>query len=252
LTAEYHQQRFDRHFHDEFAIGVIDSGCQAFVYDNNRRLDMPKGSVALIAPGVVHAGWPGAEEGWRYRMLYPAAALVRAAVEDAFDGSDTASFHRPVVDDPALSLALSRLHGLSALAATDPLELESLYLLIIRRAFERHAGARPGAASDGDRRSVAPIREMLEADFHRPIALADLAARAGLSRFQALRHFKAVYGLPPHAFLRQIRVRRAQALIMRGEALAAAAAAVGFADQAHMTRTFRQTVGYTPGAFARA
>ena len=28
------------------------------------------------------------------------------------------------------------------------------------------------------------------------------------------------------------------------------AAAVGFADQAHMTRTFRQTVGYTPGSLS--
>ena len=92
LTAEYQQQRFDRHFHDEFAIGVIDSGCQAFVYDSNRRLDMPKGSVALIGPGVVHAGWPGAEEGWRYRMLYPAAALVRGAVEDVFDGRRRRAF----------------------------------------------------------------------------------------------------------------------------------------------------------------
>jgi AraC-like DNA-binding protein len=248
LKADYYQQRFDRHFHDEFAIGVIDTGCQAFAYDNGRRLDMPMGSVALIAPGIVHAGWPGADEGWCYRMLYPSVELVRTATDGVF--RDMPSFHRPVVDDAALAQALSRLHALSAHSDTDPLELESLFLLIIRSAFERHAGGRSDPEKRGDRQSVTPMRDLLEAEFQGPITLAALADVVGLSRFQALRHFKAAYGLPPHAYLRQVRVRRAQQLILSGVGLAAAAATVGFADQAHMTRTFRRTVGYTPGSLS--
>src|SRR5258708_10968901 len=101
LKAEYHKQRFDRHFHDEFAFGVIDSGCGACAYDSGRSLDMPMGSVALIAPGVVHAGWPGADEGWRYRMLYPSVDVVRTATERGF--GEMPSFHRPVVVDDALA-----------------------------------------------------------------------------------------------------------------------------------------------------
>jgi hypothetical protein len=52
LQADFHAQRFDRHFHEEFVIGTIESGCQAFAYDQGRRLDMSSGSVALIAPGL--------------------------------------------------------------------------------------------------------------------------------------------------------------------------------------------------------
>src|SRR4051812_87498 len=84
LSADFRNQRFDRHFHKEYAIGVIDSGCQAFVYDRSRRLDMPSGSVALIAPGVVHSGWPGTDEGWRYRMMYPAAGVIDEIVREIF------------------------------------------------------------------------------------------------------------------------------------------------------------------------
>ncbi|WP_167391984.1 AraC family transcriptional regulator [Mesorhizobium sophorae] len=252
LAAEYRQLRFDPHFHDEFAIGIIDGGCQAFAYDNGRRLDFPMGSVALIAPGVVHVGWPGVEEGWRYRMLYPPADLVRTAAADIFGDGETPGFHRPGVVDGVLAHALSRLHELSARSDTDPLQLESLFLLVIRRAFEHHAGRRSGPQTNGDRKLVAPMRDLLETEFQGPIALATLAGAVGLSRFQALRHFKAAYGLPPHAYLRQVRVRRAQQLILGGERLAAAAATAGFADQAHMTRIFRQIVGYTPGSLSHA
>lgn len=250
LKADYRELRFDPHFHNEFAIGVIDAGCQAFTYDNGRRLNFSKGSVALIAPGVVHVGWPGAEEGWRYRMFYPPAELVKTAAAEIFGDDTLPTFHQPGVVDVTLASAISRLHELSARSDADPLHLESLFLQLIRRAFERHAGRCNLPGQRRDQKLVAPIRDILESQFHGPIALEMLANAVGLSRFQALRYFKAAYGLPPHAYLRQIRIQRAQQLILNGESLATAAAIVGFADQAHMTRIFRQTLGYTPGAVA--
>jgi AraC-like DNA-binding protein len=42
------------------------------------------------------------------------------------------------------------------------------------------------------------------------------------------------------------RLDRARSLIRRGTPLAEAAAASGFADQAHMTRHFRKTYGVSP------
>lgn len=253
LDAHYRDQRFDRHFHEEFAIGITDSGCQAFVYDQRTRLDMPAGSVALIAPGIVHSGWPGVEDGWRYRMLYPASQLVHRTIEDVFDARAVGSFHRPVVNDVWLSAAFARLHTLSRSAENPALEIESLFHAIIRRAFGEHAGQRaPSRALRADRRRVAPMRDAIEARYDCGVTLEELARQAGLSRFQALRHFRAIYGLPPHAFLRHVRVRVAHRLIRAGESLAEAALAAGFSDQAHMTRAFRQTVGYTPGALAQA
>ena len=70
LDAHYRMLAFERHNHEEFAIGIIEGGCQAFSYDGgSRRIDMAAGSVALIAPGVVHEGRPASDTGWHYRML---------------------------------------------------------------------------------------------------------------------------------------------------------------------------------------
>lgn len=81
------------------------------------------------------------------------------------------------------------------------------------------------------------------------LALSTLAAAAGLSRYQFLRAFSRLTGLPPHAYLLQRRVQRARRLVRAGLPLAEAAAASGFADQSHMTRCFVRSLGLTPGAF---
>jgi AraC-like DNA-binding protein len=96
------------------------------------------------------------------------------------------------------------------------------------------------------------MRDLIESRYDGPLTLAERSEAAGLSRFHALRQFRARFGLPPHVYLQQLHVRRARALVLAWGALADVAFAVGFADQAHMTRAFRRIVGYTPGVLARS
>jgi len=42
------------------------------------------------------------------------------------------------------------------------------------------------------------------------------------------------------------RIGKAQELMMKGESLSTVAAATGFADQSHFTRTFKRVTGATP------
>ena len=72
-----------------------------------------------------------------------------------------------------------------------------------------------------------------------------------MSPFALLRAFRAETGLPPHAYLNQIRVRLARRLLDDGLAPAVVAAEAGFADQAHLTRHFKRVVGVPPGAYQR-
>jgi AraC-like DNA-binding protein len=209
---------------------------------------MPEGTVALIAPGIVHLGWPGAQEGWRYRMLYPAEDIVRETVTDVFGASTLATFDRPVVEDPPLYARLMRLHVASESPHVDALELGALYVDAIGHAFGNHAGRRLPADTAIHKRGMRVVHEAIEACYAEPLTLERLARLAGMSKFHLLRQFKLTYGLPPHAYLRQVRVERARRLILAGGDLAHAATTVGFADQAHMTRIFRRTLGYTPGA----
>jgi AraC-like DNA-binding protein len=93
------------------------------------------------------------------------------------------------------------------------------------------------------------VTQRLADQLLQPPALAELAAGTGLSRYQLVRSFRAEVGMPPYAWLAQYRVGRARMLLERGCRPAEAAAATGFADQAHLTRWFRRVVGVTPGAY---
>ena len=85
-----------------------------------------------------------------------------------------------------------------------------------------------------------------------PATLADLAALAGVSRFQLLRGFARATGVTPHAYLLQRRVRLARQLLIAGRAPAEAAQEAGFADQSHLTRAFRRQFGVTPARYRAA
>ena len=82
--------------------------------------------------------------------------------------------------------------------------------------------------------------------------LTELAQIARLSTYHLIRAFRAEIGLTPHAYLVDVRVRRARDLLRVGQAPAEVALGVGFADQAHLTRAFKSRIGVTPGAYRRA
>ncbi|MET8630010.1 helix-turn-helix domain-containing protein [Kitasatospora sp. NPDC004669] len=60
------------------------------------------------------------------------------------------------------------------------------------------------------------------------------------------------YGFTPSDHQRDLRLRRARALLAEGTAPSTAAVEAGFADQAHLTRWFTRTYGVTPAAYRMA
>jgi AraC-like DNA-binding protein len=101
-------------------------------------------------------------------------------------------------------------------------------------------------ASLHDRRLAARVREALDAD--PPSTLTALARQNGVSTYRLSRAFRRVTGLSVTSYRGQLRVRNALARLAAGDGdLAGIAADVGFADQAHLTRTLRAYAGTTPG-----
>jgi AraC-like DNA-binding protein len=80
------------------------------------------------------------------------------------------------------------------------------------------------------------------------LPVAALAEELGCSRRHLAARFGAEVGLPPKAYARLLRFRRAaDALLSGGErGLADVAAACGYADQSHLNREFRVFAGTTP------
>ena len=84
------------------------------------------------------------------------------------------------------------------------------------------------------------------------VRLEEVAAAAGLDKYRALRSFTASFGLTPMRYLASLRVESAREALAVGASCAEAATEAGFADQAHMTRAFKERLGMTPGFYQRA
>lgn len=75
-----------------------------------------------------------------------------------------------------------------------------------------------------------------------------LARELGVSARQLRRRFEAAVGYGPKRLARVLRLERALAAARAGEELALAAAAAGYADQAHFTHDCRTLAGLPPSA----
>lgn len=250
LNARYVTHRYARHTHATYTVGLIEYGVEEF-QNAGTTLRAAAGQVVLVNPDTPHTGQAGVPEGWRYHALYPSIELMREIAAEIGGPRGTPCFPDGVVDDPVAARLLRAANRgaerADALASSSLLRLALAGLL--RRQTRRDAAGgpdRPGAAAP---RAVRAARDILHAGLAAPPSLPRLAAAVGMGPYALLRAFRATYGLPPHAYLIDLRVRRARTLLDHGMRPAEVAAAVGFADQSHLTRHFKRAVGVPPGAY---
>jgi AraC-like DNA-binding protein len=252
LAAEYRTHRFTRHWHDTYAFGTVETGGETFVAHGERHY-AKRGSLVLLNPGDIHDGETADPAGWRYRMLYPApAVLARVASEIAGRPTPPPHFRRAVVQDPEAARLLLIAHR-TAETSRLALEREARLMEALALLVTRHADPAPiPARVNGEHARIRRVCDRIEDDIAEDLALDTLAAEARMSSWHFLRVFRRETGATPHLYVLQRRLARARQLLEAGEAPAAVAAATGFSDQSHLTNRFRRTYGVTPAVFRLA
>src|SRR5512140_3735747 len=97
-------------------------------------------------------------------------------------------------------------------------------------------------------RSLQRAREYVHAHFAENLTLAQVACAAGVHPVYLGQIFRQEFGETLGEYLNRIRVRAAAGMLANsGLPLSAVALDLGFYDQSHFTRVFRQLTGATPG-----
>jgi AraC-like DNA-binding protein len=142
---------------------------------------------------------------------------------------------------------------IDAASAAPPRSFRDAALAVVARLLEldgaRAAPARNPALAPA---VLARVLDYLEAHVADDVAVADLAAIAGLSPAHFATSFRASVGEPPHRHHLRLRVERARTLLQQGMEPLSAALATGFCDPSHLARHMQRTLGITPGALARS
>lgn len=249
LRARYVHKTFVRHTHENFVIAAIADGIEVF-HHGGSDVFAGAGALALVNPDTPHTGRAGVPEGWRYGAVYPAPEVVAAIAAETSTLRGAPGFVSPVLDDPATVRLVHEV--LRAAEEGNALAADTLLRVAVTRLLRLNGGTLPERRPrTAGARIAARARAVLEERMAEPPTLERLATDLGTSPFALLRAFRGSYGMPPHAWLTDARVRRARLLLDTGTRPAEAAVAVGFTDQPHLNRHFARIVGVPPGAYQR-
>jgi AraC family chemosensory pili system transcriptional regulator ChpD len=206
------------------------------------------GAVLLSEPGEAQYVTSASAPASFFIVCWDREAVERATADSG--GAGGLKWRAPYLARPG-----DHLERLAALvvAAEDSNAFEEAFddvtAQIVREAADTGAARRTGNANHpGIRRAM----ERLSTDFREPTSLDDLAKEARLSKFHFVRCFRQATGLSPHRDRKWLRVLSARRLLEHGMSVAEAASQASFADASHLSRTFREWLGVTPGLWANA
>ncbi len=241
--ADFSGQPFGRHSHDAFAVGAIVQGVGGYQCRGQRHA-LPAGTLSLMNPEEPHTGHAESPR-LIYRMLYVEESRLPALLgrKSLPSGFRMLNPH----DDGHVAAGLARLAG--QFEGGDALALESELLALLELVFVRHGGLREARPTARDGGVTAQLRDYLEAHYAESVSLEHLAALLQRHPRHLIEAFRRAYGVPPHTYLLQCRVREAKRRLLEGRALTEVALDLGFYDQAHFSGVFRRFTGVTPGRF---
>lgn len=241
-----------RHFHEEFQVilgerRVIRYGIRG------QSIICPTGAIALIPPGEIHTAsvipLPGMWGDLR-TFLIPESSFAKLA-EPGSSRAISPYSNKAIRTDAKLLALLSQVHRALQGHFVDTLARDCLVLEALA-GLQSVADMKSGAKVPGHCPArLLQARDFLREQSHRNVRLKEVASATGLSSFHLARTFRSHFGMSIHSYHLNVRVSRARELLGSGVRAAEVAQRTGFADQAHLTRTFHSIVGVTPARYLR-
>lgn len=237
-----------KHTHEELSIGLVEKGISVIEYEGQMFVVGPD-QLVIIPPEVIHKCSPQSYESWQFKMLFIRPSWLRIAfglktvdsiptvkILNEIDLKQTSNLFRillsksPMIQkESCLIRDLPGLLDLGDLVAEGPECFDNYYTKAFRIS-----------------------REYLHENFLEKITLDNLANVSGLNKFQLIRLFNKTCGVSPHGYLMTLRINHAKKRLLKDMSIAEVATEVGFYDQSHFSKTFKQYMGITPDYYRKA
>ena len=256
-SANVEQFSFERHVHLDYHVGIVTSGCQQYSHQGNQ-YHLSPGFISTLNPDEAHNGENITIGGYQSLVM----ALPVDYVNDISREMNKKEifFNAPLVNNAALSNAFLQLHRLltTEQAISAQLHIETAMMAFITELFLQNSGINNAGISSlhtSTKKLSTQQLNYIKTLFHdepsQAFQLDELAQHLDLSKFQFLRQFKQSMGMTPHAYLKRVRLEYAKKALMQGGNLSDVAYQVGFFDQSHFNKAFKNAYLITPSHFQR-
>jgi AraC-like DNA-binding protein len=225
-----------------YALIIVTDGEGHFVHDDGCQVPITRGQAIIVKPNRPH--WYGPPDGERWSEIF---AVFDGPLFDLLADCGPLSTDGPVW---TIGSALSWGQRLRALLEHDapPATLEAQLRVLALGRYLIEAAAENGPI--GASAEVRKAQELLAGAGHDSRSIQAVAADLGLSHDQLRRRFTKELGQPPATYRRQRRLEQAAAMLRTTNLrLRQIADTVGFTDEFHLSRRFKQQYGVTPSEY---
>jgi AraC-like DNA-binding protein len=233
---------YPMHTHESWTLLIVDDGIIRYDLDRHEHGALHQ-VVTLLPPQVPHNGRAATSAGFRKRVVYlDLSQLPGSLIGRAVD--------QPLLTDPVLRQRIDQLHR-ALEQPGEEFEAEAR-LAFVTELLRRHLSRRDESTAAMPSDIAHQLRELIDARFREKMTLREAAGTLHAHPAHLVRMFSREFGISPHQYLTGRRVDLARRLLLDGMAPGLAAVSVGFCDQPHLNRHFRQHLGTSPGSYARS
>lgn len=208
---------------------------------NDRLYTVGAGDVFLLPEGSNQIYYSNPDNRFARQWLNFRGVLAKALLS-VYDLADTVVF-RKVDAAPFFAEIQARCRAL-----TDPADYKRegavLFLRLVQFLAEHK---QPGEAVTG---AVEQIRLFIDCHLTENLRIADIAAHFSFSGEHLIRLFKGTYGITPHQYILQSKMRLAMVLLKTtDESIEEIAEKLGFSDAHHFSTQFKRLLSYQPSQY---
>lgn len=246
------------HSHEAWSIGAILEGESEFLCAD-RLHAVERGALVMMNPDVVHACNPRQDSPWAYYMMHLdkdwlASLLFDAGIREHRSWQnthlDTLTFDTLVTADlyELFVVVCERLMAAELSSSDKSQILESYFIRLFRHLNDSSEITTTMLPSN----NLYPVADYLNQFCLEDTSIELISAEFGFSTGYLVRAFKRHFNMTPHAYRLNRRIQLGQQALKQGQPIADVAQTVGFSDQAHFHRIFKQRVAATPDQYRRS
>ncbi|MCZ2722012.1 AraC family transcriptional regulator [Marinomonas sp. 15G1-11] len=250
-----HKVAYAAHSHREWSIGAILDGKSAFLCAD-RQHTVSHGDIVMMDPNIVHACNPLPNSPWAYYMMHIDVSWLAGILYESglsphidFYSANMDTLKSEYFYKKFIQLA----HCLMRDTCTQKNELNAQKAAMLKsylvRLFEylySENQQRIGRKKPSPPATILAVAAYLDEYYLDNQSIKQLSQRFNISTSYLVRSFTKHFSMSPHAYRLNKRIQEGQIALKSGCNIVDIAQTVGFNDQAHFQRSFKQRVAATP------
>ena len=255
------------HWHDEIEAILVESGT-VLVSAGTENYLLKVGEGCFINGGVLHAVW-NADEGnaeCRIRSMVFHPRLVGGSEDSVF----WTDYVQPLLADrfpKSICLkegvrwdreVMSQLDGAwkAGVQALPGYEIQVRYalsqMMFLLKSHSHPQQKRPSEKAIRDGERIKAMLQFIQENLSSELTIAQIAGSVTISESECLRCFRNMIGTTPIQYVKQLRIQRAEELLLETELkIADIGEQCGFQEMSYFAKTFRRMRGCTPSEYRR-